>query len=449
MSNIEKYILCSSSEFHEISYHNDADTVKVKVWVSKKQFVQVLQEPKKDYVFRSKVPDSTFFDINYCEFFRKNSKQIDRETLKPIESDIWQKIDSYICLQGNGSISTVDFEDCWRQRLYVLPLMYLQNKDATAILSDLIKSRPKGTTRFDIYQRKSFDQLKELRDSNFLKFMEFLNKVTHVENKRITSSSCKNASLLPSRKEKLDNLLTQYHNNENHEENKLNIVNYLKKTYQQSMINNIPFLAQKSDLPPNCFISAECTWWCIQNIQDVNTEEDAIDLLQTMLEFNIIKHINKTENTYIHGFYFYYILTEENCKIPFLFTRNYCEVGLIELNRGLVFDEKNLFKMKKIPKKNELLPMSGNEYSNNEIFNIVNVDVDSQKRSTRIEWASALYRCMYHPLCAFELEIYWKMATAQLLSELINNWTKKSSKFNYHIIPGPVDPFATPFNLLR
>ena len=112
-----------------------------------------------------------------------------------------------------------------------------------------------------------------------------------------------------------------------------------------------------------------------------------------------------------------------------------------------------------MPKEHELLPVSSGEFLfahyglnsalDSAVLKIVNVDVDSQKKSTRIEWASALYRSCYHPLCTFELEIYWKMATGQLLSELINNWTKKAYKFNYHIVPGPVDPFATPFNPLR
>lgn len=53
-------------------------------------------------------------------------------------------------------------------------------------------------------------------------------------------------------------------------------------------------------------------------------------------------------------------------------------------------------------------------------------------------------RSHYHQLCAFELEIQWEVATGALLSELVSVWSKLSNRFNYHIVPAPVDPFAMP-----
>ena len=91
-------------------------------------------------------------------------------------------------------------------------------------------------------------------------------------------------------------------------------------------------------------------------------------------------------------------------------------------------------------------------YSREQFFNmsadaymkLVNVDVDVNRRSNRVEWASAVYRSYYHPLCAFELEIQWEMATGSLLSELIFSWSKLANRFNCHLAPAPIDPFAVP-----
>lgn len=77
---------------------------------------------------------------------------------------------------------------------------------------------------------------------------------------------------------------------------------------------------------------------------------------------------------------------------------------------------------------------------------LVNVDVDPNHKSNRVEWASAVYRSHYHQLCAFELEIQWEMATGQLLAELMNSWTKLANRFNYHIVAAPIDPFAMPID---
>ncbi len=444
----QRYKLCCSHTYHELLFLVDKETeyVQVDIWVAKKELEREFKDY--EYKYRFQVPDSKLYNVSYCEFSRKKSKRIE-----------WESIDRYICVQGNGSISPLELQNCWRQRLYVLPLMSVQTSNqqnlATIILTHAINSSSKPfTTRFDIYQRKSNDELKVYRESNFIRFMEFLNKVTHADDRRITSNSSKQQNILPSCKEKLDQLLGQYcQDKRNEKSNRAEITAYLKKTYQEAMLSGIPMLTSKDDIPPKCFISAEATWWCIQNVDGIETEAQSIRFMQILLDFDIIKHISKFEKTYIHGFYLYYILTQENCGIKFEYTKDYCEVGLCEFDRGLILDNKSIFNI--LPKKQELLPVSGTEYSfcqyglnstlESPILKIVNVDVDSQKKSTRIEWASALYRSCYHPLCAFEIEIYWKMATGQLLAELINNWTKKAFKFNYHLVPGPVDPFATPF----
>jgi hypothetical protein len=119
------------------------------------------------------------------------------------------------------------------------------------------------------------------------------------------------------------------------------------------------------------------------------------------------------EKAYIHGFYLYYILTNENKKLDIKYTKDYCEVGLCDLYCGTVLEEKNLFFSKNLPKLSKLLPVFGTDYSYSQfglnltlespILKIVNVDVDPNNKSNRVEWASAIYRSYYHPLAAFEL----------------------------------------------
>ena len=69
-------------------------------------------------------------------------------------------------------------------------------------------------------------------------------------------------------------------------------------------------------------------------------------------------------------------------------------------------------------KLSKLLPVFGTDYSYSQfglnltlespILKIVNVAVDPNHKSTRVEWASAIYRSYHHPLAAFELGIYRK-----------------------------------------
>lgn len=74
----------------------------------------------------------------------------------------------------------------------------------------------------------------------------------------------------------------------------------------------------------------------------------------------------------------------------------------------------------------------------------VNVDVNPNKKSDRQEWATACYNAYYSPLCAFEIQLQWMVATGSLLGDLIYTWARKAGTCGFHLIPVPLDPFALP-----
>jgi hypothetical protein len=248
---------------------------------------------------------------------------------------------------------------------------------------------------------------------------------------------------------------------------KTEIYNYLNQEYVDDIVNKshgIPFIENKKDIPLNCFISAEAIWWCIEHVNEIENEMDAIIFMQILCDFDLIKHISNQQKVFIHGFYLYYIITPEN-RDHSLYTKDYCEVGFCDLDfmRSQSFD-KSIYRVNDLLPDSKLnLPLGANEifksylsifkgFSNSNfqsdspdsILKLVNVDVDPGHKSNRVEWASAVYRSNYHQLSAFELEIQWEMATGQLLSELVSGWGKLANRFNYHIVAAPIDPFALP-----
>ena len=81
---------------------------------------------------------------------------------------------------------------------------------------------------------------------------------------------------------------------------------------------------------------------------------------------------------------------------------------------GKILEQKNLFFCDTLPKLSKLLPVFGTDYSyskfglnstlESSIFKVVNVDIDPSHKSTRVDWASAIYRSYHHLLAAaFEL----------------------------------------------
>lgn len=110
-------------------------------------------------------------------------------------------------------------------------------------------------------------------------------------------------------------------------------------------LSGIPFFEKKNDIPLHCFISAESVWWCIDHIVDIDVESDAVIFMQILCDFDMIRHISedllklkyssnnyeimttsKIQKVFIHGFYLYYVVCEQNAK-NHKYTKDYCEVS--------------------------------------------------------------------------------------------------------------------------
>jgi hypothetical protein len=74
----------------------------------------------------------------------------------------------------------------------------------------------------------------------------------------------------------------------------------------------------------------------------------------------------------------------------------------------------------------------------------VDIEVDLQHKSDRMEYAHAKYQQHYRPDMAFELMIYWMCSTGPIMGELATSWARKASQCGFHLVPIPGDPFALP-----
>ena len=189
------------------------------------------KEKENRYTYRFQVPDSKTYDISYIKI-RKNTEAIR-----------WNLIDNYICIQGNGSLTPSECKKCWRQRIYLIPIMYASAKQSSGkhatfpLLNQLDSTSTLGNAQTsptwcnssteagkptdfgnnssmfmyniqspgmvpasmlegrhipvhcDIYQRKSSEELSFFRDYYFIKFMEGLNKLNRADDRRVFSKA--------------------------------------------------------------------------------------------------------------------------------------------------------------------------------------------------------------------------------------------------------------------
>ncbi len=127
------YKLSLGRIYHELFYIVDnvtnMDYIQVQIYMPKKKVLDVSRKEKKEeYCYRFQVPDSKTYDMSYIKMTRTNNEGIK-----------WNHIDSYICIQGNGTLTPSELKKCWRQRIYLIPIMYvnktLQQQVAAAAVS--------------------------------------------------------------------------------------------------------------------------------------------------------------------------------------------------------------------------------------------------------------------------------------------------------------------------
>ncbi len=108
------YKLSLGRIYHELFYIVDSSTkmdyIKVQIYMPKKKVLDV----DRKYCYRFQVPDSKTYDASYIKMTRTNNEGIK-----------WNHIDSYICIQGNGTLTPSELKKCWRQRIYLIPIMYV------------------------------------------------------------------------------------------------------------------------------------------------------------------------------------------------------------------------------------------------------------------------------------------------------------------------------------
>ncbi|XP_042661066.1 GATOR complex protein DEPDC5 isoform X10 [Tyto alba] len=161
----------------------------------------------------------------------------------------------------------------------------------------------------------------------------------------------------------------------------------------------IQLLSEQKGLSPYCFISAEVVHWLVNNVEGVQTQAMAIDIMQKMLEEQLIVHASgEALRTFIYGFYFYKIVMDK------------------EPDRAATVPEQRT----------------------------VTLDVDVNNRTDRLEWCSCYYHGNFSLNAAFEIKLHWMAVTAAVLFEMVQGWHRKATSCGFLLVPVLEGPFALP-----
>ncbi|XP_052592226.1 GATOR complex protein DEPDC5 isoform X13 [Peromyscus californicus insignis] len=248
----------------------------------------------------------------------------------------------------------------------------------------------------------------------------------------------------------------------------------------------VQLLSEQKGLSPCCFISAEVVHWLMNNVEGVQTQAMAIDIMQKMLEEQLITHASgEAWRTFIYGFYFYKIVmdkepdrgqSQSTCshhRVPMQqptapwhtagvddfasFQRKWFEVAFVA--EELVHSEIPAFLLPWLPSRPASYASRHSSFSRSfggrsqaaallaatvPEQRTVTLDVDVNNRTDRLEWCSCYYHGNFSLNAAFEIKLHWMAVTATVLFEMVQGWHRKATSCGFLLVPVLEGPFALP-----
>uniref|UniRef100_A0A2R5L6X3 DEP domain-containing protein n=1 Tax=Ornithodoros turicata TaxID=34597 RepID=A0A2R5L6X3_9ACAR len=200
----------------------------------------------------------------------------------------------------------------------------------------------------------------------------------------------------------------------------------------------LSFLPQQSGVPQHSFISAEAVCWVKDQVDGIQTEAEAIQLMQKLLSEGYLCHASGvTEHPFVNGFYIYY-LPDKNAK------GGQTEDADLDAYRNEWFEVELLPQNEDSFSGSSEFEVLDNDIKENLTFRSVNIDIDVSGRSDRPEWGHAQYHSIFQPGEAFEFIMEWMVATGYIIADLVLGWARKANSQGLQLVPIPCEPFVLP-----
>ncbi|OBU00341.1 vacuolar membrane-associated protein iml1 [Pseudogymnoascus verrucosus] len=243
----------------------------------------------------------------------------------------------------------------------------------------------------------------------------------------------------------------------------------------------------------NCFIGSDMTTWLLENIEDIETREEAIEFGNMLMvndeerrantdskekekDFGIFVHVEK-RHPFRDGQYFYQVVGEHAKPRPE--TRTGWPFGP---RRRDTKDPKDISvpttpmtenAPKESPKPERTQANSINDENKStdpgtepptptarkpkvSLSNVMKYDVDPRKRSYRPERINLHYDRIHNPDNCYHIRLDWMNVTAKLIEDAIASWTLTADRYGLRLVEAPIaeactisssHPFRAPYHL--
>lgn len=239
----------------------------------------------------------------------------------------------------------------------------------------------------------------------------------------------------------------------------------------------------------NCFIGSDMTTWLIENFEDIETREQAVELgnmlmakdeLQKPKEKENGKEKEKDTGIFVHvekrhpfrdGQYFYQVTGEFAKQRPesrsgwFASKRRDTSVPSTPMSESVMKDSPRPERSRSSSNHEEISSDSsgtttpttaGGKRPKVALSKVMKYDVDHRKRSYRPERINLHYDRLHNPDNCYHIRIDWMNVTAKLIEDAIESWALTAERYGLRLVEAPigeacsittVHPFRSPYTI--
>ncbi|KAI9316637.1 hypothetical protein BX666DRAFT_1945315 [Dichotomocladium elegans] len=198
----------------------------------------------------------------------------------------------------------------------------------------------------------------------------------------------------------------------------------------------------------NSFIGSEFVDWLISQFDDINTREEAVAFGNVLMQRKPPLFVSSSSrHSLLDGHYFYrlhneFLPSQQPQKPWFTITKSKSSmsVALSGSNGGASGKGKEREGASSSEASSPLaVPPVGSKKIEFDMTRSMIIDVDPYKKSDRRETAILHYDTLHNASNCYHFQLNWLGCTAQLVQELVQNWSRQAERCGLLVVEGSVD----------
>lgn len=185
------------------------------------------------------------------------------------------------------------------------------------------------------------------------------------------------------------------------------------------------------------FTGTEFVDWIIGQVEEITTREQAVQFGNSLMQRKPPLFFSATRrHSFLDGNYFYSINEE------FVIEKKKSKGSSLRKSSGGDFKEKDLTNgadghtLRQVPSTRSSTTVKHIEFAMSQSMII---DVDPYKKSDRRETAILHYDTIHNPNNCYHFQLNWLGCTAQLVQELLQNWSRQAERCGLKLVEGSMD----------